>query len=284
MRIYHYITLTDNYLFSNLKKAGVKFKDTKSHIHVFEIFEDDALWESVKKILSISSEYKDTDSKYYGLVTTYFTHNELLKANYIMLRSELYHQYPLPEDMEKIYFQTYDNKGCCRCGIGFMQINPFKITKEPNWRRKKHCFFNLNGIHDELFVKKQTWEQYLEPLGIKSMPVLKGARGLSELQGVVQLKIDKISDYPLDIESYEYLNDLEHDSCDKCGYKKTVWFRRGRFPVFKGDTYALIFKTQEYFGSGGATNREIIIKPELYQVLYDNNLTEKLHFSVLGDP
>jgi hypothetical protein len=62
-----------------------------------------------------------------------------------------------------------------------------------------------------------------------------------------------------------------------------MWLRKGTFPSFKGDTDALIFKTQEYFGSGFSSEREIIIKPDLYRVLYDNNLTEKLHFKVLGD-
>ncbi|MCK5829913.1 MAG: hypothetical protein KAH20_06380 [Methylococcales bacterium] len=313
MRQEHCIAgITDLHLFTSLKKAGVtkfmdnknKFRNNKNHTFTgddaFIIYEDEEPWEQVKQILSIEKNDKNERPVYSSnVVLSIFTHDELLKADYIKLSTNHFTQYPQPEGGvggRDYYPLTMDNNGCRRCFRGGSQINPYRITREPGWRGNNH-FFSL-WIGDALFIKKETWTQYFEPLGIEAFPVLKGARGLSELQSVVQLKIDKVSDYPLDLESYEHHNmeyyeysdgeDYGHISmgyyevCKKCGSKRYSGLQTGPFPNFKGDTDALIFKTQEYFGWGGASRKYIIIKPEIYRLLYENNLTKNLEFKVMG--
>ncbi|MEE9338693.1 MAG: hypothetical protein V3U87_11490 [Methylococcaceae bacterium] len=298
MRQEHCIAgITDLHLFTSLKKAGVtkfmdnknKFRNNKNHTFTgddaFIIYEDEEPWEQVKQILSIEKPDENERPVYSSdVILSIFSHDELLKADYIKLSTNHVTQYPQPEGGvggRDYYPLTMDNSGCRRCFRGFFQINPYRITREPGWRGNNH-FFSL-WIGDALFIKKETWRQYFEPLGIEAFPVLKGARGLSELQTVVQLKIDKISDYPLGLESYEHLDMEEYDICQKCGCKRYSRLMRGPFPNFKGDTDALIFKTQEYFGAGGVSEKYIIIKPEVYRLLYENNLTKNLDFEVMGE-
>jgi len=312
MRQKHFIVgITNLHLFTSLKKAGVinffdnnknKYRDNKNHTFTgddaFIIYEDDKPWEQVKQILSVQKPDENGRPVYSDVVFSIFSHDELLKADYIRLSTNCLSQYPQPAGSGHAHYSlTMDNKGCQSCFRGFFQINPYRITREPGWRGNNH-FFSLNWVADALFIKKETWKQYFEPLGIEAFPVLKGVRGLSELQSVVQLKIDKVSDYPLDLEPYEHhdmeyyeYSDMEdyghlsmgyYEVCKKCSSKRYSRLSIGPFPDFKGDTDALIFKTQEYFGWGGGSDKEIIIKPEIYRLLYENKLTKNLDFAVMG--
>lgn len=277
MRIHHYISCCREELELDLQSSGIIFEDDQYGI--VDIYEDDKKWTTIQKIIAQSKPYDDGLLGYLDTITTYFTHTELLNTEYCFINSTLAHYFPLPDS--DFLTQTYDGNGCFSCGIGFKQKDLFRIKKEPVWAKNTH-FFKLNLIEDELFVKKKTWEKYLKPLGIKANPVIKGMKGRIILETVVQLVIDKVSDYPLNLKTYEHLFDLDYEICVNCGQKKYILMRKGNFPSLLGSTDALFFKTQEYFGGGGAAMKEIIISQYLYKILYDNKLIGKIHFRALN--
>jgi hypothetical protein len=220
---------------------------------VFEMDESDARWPVVSQILQ---EHKTIHPVY-----TKFTQQECTEADLLVLWPTWHCGYPMPDNDFGYRNLTYDpHDRCTKCGRGAIQKTPFRMKGEPRWG--KNHILQLNWIFDEYFVKPEVWEQVFRPFGIDIVPVVRNKTGQG-LETVVQLKIDCI------VESDLRSSGLPYEKCEKCHQVKYLPHTRGMFPPFTymGKGPKPIFKTKEYFGSGGIANREVIVSQQLYAAI-----------------
>jgi hypothetical protein len=112
-------------------------------------------------------------------------------------------------------------------------------------------------VSDELFVTPEVWSNIFNPAGITFRP-LTNAKG-AELRTVVQLMVD------------EHVGVVTHglaaERCAKCGRVKYAPITRGFFPALTSEPRSTMAKTQEYFGSGAAAHRRVLVSRELTRAL-----------------
>jgi hypothetical protein len=259
MKIIHKISFrADQVAKQRLASLGVEVRYLDGNLAILEIDEADKRWPNV---LQVAEEYDPLHSVY-----TRFAKNELAGAKLLVLQPTWHCGYPMPDDDFGYRELTYDlSDYCSKCGVGFAQKAPFRMKGEPGWG-KKHIL-QLNWVFDEYFAKPETWDHVFKPFGIDKIPVLHHKRG-QELRSVVQLKIDHIASSDLNTEG------LPHERCDRCHRTKYHPHTRGMFPAFLGvvDESKAIFKTREYWGSGAAADKAIIINHSLYQAIAAANL------------
>lgn len=167
--------------------------------------------------------------------------------------------YPQPENNFEYIKVTYDTVKCCKeCGSGAVQKAPFQIRRQPNWGRK--TMFGLNWVMDEIFVNGSIYEQVFKKYGIQIMPVIQFNKN-TVLDDTFQLKIPVV-DVALKLDDFQYV------LCKSCGLKKYDPQIRGFFPGFKAPLPEFhIFKSQEYFGSGGQAYNRIFFSKRLFNDL-----------------
>ncbi len=197
-------------------------------------------------------------------IYTKFTPKEQVHAAFLELNPQWHHGYPMPQEdggWEALIYDLSDY--CLECGTGYNQKAPFRMKSEPKWG-KRHLL-QLHWIYDEYFVLPEVWQEYFKPLGIDCRPVLHYKKE-TELKTVVQLVIDEVATSPLKREA------LEGEYCRHCERIKYNYVVRGYWPPFAEPQNGLIFKTQEYFGSGHAADKGIIVSNQLYRIIVDNKL------------
>jgi hypothetical protein len=211
----------------------------------------------------------EENEKYYSLiglirqsgasdwVGTQFDKEDLLKSNQLCIQPQWINDYPQPLNY---FLETcYDlSAHCTLCGIGKVQKSPLRLKREPNWGRRN--FFSLNWIFDEIFVQKSYYDSVLKSFGIESKEVFLHTKN-QIVQSTVQLIIPD-SNIELDLSSCEF------SKCEICGRKKYFPITKGFFPNFTSHCGIPIVKSQEFFGSGGAADKKIIVNQDLFKVLY----------------
>jgi hypothetical protein len=174
----------------------------------------------------------------------------------VVVRGEWAHGYPQPESDFGYLRETYDLGNYCEtCGIGAVQKASFRMLKEPAWGKRN--VMHLNWVFDEFFMKRDTWERTLRPLGVGTIPVLHHRDG-RELNSVVQLKID-------DVLERDFSIDAPVEKCPRCGRIK--YHPRALPEIPKGfDIGSLkgLARTREYFGSGAQAFRRIVSSTALF--------------------
>lgn len=255
MRIIHRLSLRGaDSARPKLLSLGISIRE--DHLH-FEVDESNEKWSEVSRI---AQEHSMLDYTY-----TKFTQSELDDARLLSMWPTWHCGYPMPDNDFGYRELTYDLSNWCRCGIGKVQKAPFRLRQEPNWG--KNSIMQVHWVYDEFFVKPEVWEQVLKPFGIETIPALRYRTGL-ELKTVVQLKIDGIAASEVNTTS------LPYERCDECGRIKYLPHKRGMFPTFLKveENSKLVFKTREYWGSGGSAFRQIIVTHRLYQAITNANL------------
>lgn len=189
-------------------------------------------------------------------VISKFSEEEEENANRLILLSPWANGYPM-NDLDNGYqHTTYDNTEYCNtCGMGLLQKEPFRLKNAPKWGGKKKIF-SLNWVYDELFARKDFYETFFKPIGIKSEKVLL-YKNDTVIEDTVQLIIPdtgialNLEDYPVEI-------------CKDCNRKRYDLINKGFFPSFKehvGDMQ--IFKSKEWFGTGANARRYIFVSQGL---------------------
>lgn len=201
-------------------------------------------------------------NKYWG---TNYTKKELDAAETLEMNSSGWtNGYPQPDDTMEWKNLTYDVTGLCSdCGTGLIQNSPFRLKRAPNWNNKQ--MFDIEWVYDVLFVKKETYEELLKPLGIDHWPVLLHKKE-TVIADTVQLKIPEGTS-SLDLSNQPY------ELCSKCGNKKYINQIEGLFPRFTDGAPSLpIFKSKEYCGSGHVANKWIFVSQDLRHKLIKRNI------------
>lgn len=198
------------------------------------------------------------------ILNTQFTNEELDTAPLLAYNFTWSNGYPQPEDNFGYIGVTYKKEGYCKnCGTGLVQQSPFRLQKEPTWGTKK--IFELNWVFDEIFVRRDTYEQLFKPYGIQSMPVLHYKKE-SVLENTVQLVLPG-ANLKLNLEKQPF------ESCKMCGTPKYNPQIKGFFPSLEEPIPAMpIFKSLEYFGSGASAYKRIFIAQELRQEMLKHKI------------
>jgi hypothetical protein len=121
--------------------------------------------------------------------------------------------------------------------------------------------FELAWVLDEIFVRKDIYDDYFKKIGIEYSPVLLYKKD-TVIENTVQLKIPTV-DIPL------LLDNQPFEICSTCNRKKYSPKIKGYFPSFQKEipSSLQIFKSSEYFGSEAAADRRIFIKIEMFKHL-----------------
>jgi hypothetical protein len=188
--------------------------------------------------------------------------------------------YPQPES--GYARETYDLAGYCeRCGAGGVQRHPFRFRSEPKASHSQ--FLQLNWVFDELFVRPEVRDVFLREgvTGVGFGPALHHRTGRA-LEGIQQLTILTILPPGLQTEGLQTVTckpDNEEARSELagpkryphdypfCGLVKYHW----RQPlVFAPHTFAEapdIAKSHEWFGSGGAASRAILVSRRVIDLI-----------------
>jgi hypothetical protein len=191
------------------------------------------------------------------IVSTKFSKKELADARWLALEPSWHHGYPQPDEDRFGYRETtYDLADFCwQCGIGLKQKAPFQMKSEPKWGR--NGILQLHWVFDEFFVTPEVWRSVFNPNGVGCRPVL-DAKG-AELKTVVQLVAPE--EVPVMVEG------LAMERCACCGRVKSLPVARGAFPPPVNEPSAHMAKTREYFGSGAAAHKGVLVSREVARAL-----------------
>ena len=198
---------------------------------------------------------------------TEFTKKEVDEAKHLVFYYINSIGYPQPEDSWEE--ETFNINSICKvCGMGRIQNKPYRI-KKPKLGKKK--IFTLNWVFDVLFVEINFYKTILKPLGLKANKVFVGKKNdISET--VVQLEI------PIAKGPFEPNSLIQNNKCESCGKNKFFPKIAGFFPNVSSKETSPIFLTQEEFGDGGQSYRQIIVTQELKNILIENKAAKWKEF------
>lgn len=236
-----------------LSQLGIKAKEGRMHFYIEE--EDDRY----KKILNHFEDrwnagfYLSHDVFFYE-----YSKEEYETSDYFVIEGWNNCGYPQPEAGFKYESISFDaEKICPKCNCGRVQTNNLRVNK-----LSKHGFWTFfSWLIDEFFVSERIYNEVFSPYGIEKRNVIKGGK---IVEGVYQLIIPTID------ESID-LSDREREICPICGVHKYS-MRHMQYPFFPLHKHPLpgIYKTKEYFGSGGQAQHSIIISKNVADKLIES--------------
>lgn len=189
-----------------------------------------------------------------------FEKKEILESEYCLIDQCREFGYPMPDDDFGYKELTYSitNEYCERCDIGKHQKDDFRIKNLP-----KAKFWSLGWVYDEFFVDKSIYEAVFRPFGVACRSV-KNYKKETVIDSIVQLVIPD-TDQPLDLSEYEY------EICPVCGKIKYHTAVKGFFPIQENPTLH-IYKSKEYFGSGGSASKKVFVSAQLRDKMLEYRL------------
>ena len=250
MKIVHKFSVTesDKDMLCAFQEMGISSKDI-SGIWFFQVAESDPQWEQVDKIIK--------KFKLRHMIHTEFASSEKKAAKYLSMIPSWHHGFPQPEDDFAYLPIVFDLKNyCSHCGAGLKKIAPFRMKTEPHWGKKS--ILQLNWEFDEYFVKPEVWEKIFKPMGIGSRPVLNHQTN-KVLETVLQIEVTET--VSLD------LNNLPFEECSGCGARKYLPITKGLSPFPLETPSSNMFKSNQYFGSGGSAYNMVFISNALYSAI-----------------
>jgi hypothetical protein len=197
------------------------------------------------------------------IVSTHFTEDELLNAEFCTVSNCWSSGYPQPEGGNKYLEVTYDLSNYCpACGTGLEQNASFRMSGEPKWG--KRSFFALIGVYDELFTTPDVWATVFKPLDVEYRQVLSQRTGMP-LESCVQLVVEATANVAIPTEHPRH-------RCQACGIDRWEVFERGFYPGPVSGQAAPILKSAQYFGTGVASYRQIIFSNALRRRVTEHRL------------
>jgi hypothetical protein len=241
-------------------------KGPEGRLCFFYIYEEDAAWETVKKLIE---KYGVWDVE---KVTFSKEEKEQAEWSFMHLASA---GYPQPETNFEFLGHTYDVKNYCKhCGIGKEQNNAFRLKKDPMAKNRE--FMALNWIADEVFVRPVVKDVFqkenLKGIDFSNPKLMRTGQFINDL---FQMKINFILKEGL-------VNDqMDSSICSKdnegmknpsqgyCGRTKYLFPRRipltFKKELFKGAPD--LVKSNEWFGSGKNASRLILVSKRARKII-----------------
>lgn len=253
MKIIHNIALSvgerEQVAFSNV---GVSLQKGFAS---FKIDENDLRWNAVEGLVRLF--------KAVHTMTTKFSAQELNGADYLGIVPAWHHGYPEPADSFEYIDRTFNQGNFCKdCGIGLVQVAPFRIKKPPVWGEKS--ILQLNWVFDQYFVRPDVWEAVFKPRGIGCRPVLLNSTSV-EVESIVQLDISDVA--ALDMTACN-----TKQKCALCGREKYTPISRGFYPAPIPIADASMFRSSQYFGSGAVAHRVVLVSASMYRSMKAANI------------
>lgn len=225
---------------------------------VADVCEDSNLWPDLKV-------YVDREPHF---INTFFTDNERLSAEWCILRGAgiIRPNAPIGGYWNRNYY-----KGFCRvCGSGWTQVTPFHLSKEPKLGRNAFASF---GSAFELFARNEIFERLkIENVrGTHTWPIWFGTEGRAS-ERAQQMVVESVAEPAIADELVEH----EHyrwTDCTGCGRRWHLFYNRGMLPLRRsGLRTGVDFQmTNEWFGSGRAARREILVSNRIVRLILENN-------------
>lgn len=284
MKINHRIAKRyDDPFWREIERIGLRYErgspdnELRLAISVLNVTEDDPRWPEVERLAIEHGEGTH-------FVANVFTKLELDAAEWLQLTALGHHGYPQPEDDFGYVQATYDVSGYCpTCGVGGVQRAPFRLRSEPKATHSQ--FVQLNWVFDEFFLRSAAREG-LRRAGIRGIdfvtPLLHKKNQPSETltQMVVQTTLPPALDahglQPVTCrprnEEWNPAHPLAYQRLEGrpyCGSLKFHMMRRGPFR-FHRSAFAIapdVVKSHEWFGSGGAADRIVIVSQRFRQTV-----------------
>ncbi|MBK9176233.1 MAG: hypothetical protein IPM46_07835 [Flavobacteriales bacterium] len=219
--------------------------------------ESDGNWPKLAKYMASDDDLTHT-------VELQFSKEDIRNSEYCELGSTRHFGFPQPEDdYQQI---TYDPvMGCRTCGIGLMQVAPFRFRKTPT-QRHSHLL-QLNWVFDEFFVSERTRADLESSIltGFRFEPAVLHKSG-QPLNDWHQMRIDGRVPGVVDTSAFV------KESCATCGKSKFnhptdqpihIQLNRSDLPD--------IAKTSEWFGSGGSAWQSILVSKNFVDLVLSEN-------------
>lgn len=261
MEIFHRISFNasnKNSLLSWILDNGIKYKSIKLPLDgglltSFDFSETDPRWKELSKILD---QIKAVD-----IIDTFFTEQEIRMAQFVRLIPVAEIGYPQPESTWSRDHQNYIGY-CSKCGT-YIDKENFRIRK--NLTLEKRDFASLYWTYS-LLSSKIVCNDFQEAgfKGFNCRDVFIHTTNLPS--GIMELAISKTPQALL-IDG-ELLNPK---ICDQCGTKKYLPHMKGVMKFNKRifNMQYDLFQTHEWFGSGHAAYREVIISNRVANMILD---------------
>jgi hypothetical protein len=228
-------------------------EEARPRTWVAEVCENSKLWSELKNSAGIESFY----------VNTLYTDQERLAAEWCILRVAAVFR---PAEPTGGYWSPkYYEDRCRECGSGWSQITAFRFSREP--RMKAESLASMGG--DELFVTKELLRNFERAgfRGFYTWPVLVGKEG-REVEGLKQLLVEAVAEPAIadDLVEHEH---YYYGDCPTCGQRWHIYYTRGMLPLRREALRTdLDFQlTNEWFGSGAAARREILVSHRVTELI-----------------
>lgn len=264
MKIWHHISLPPNMKLvlqqeSMAYKEGysVKQPDRLDYLLV-DIDESHPIWPRVSPMLEGQINF----------IWTEFTEEEILAAEWLLARPAHSIGSPLPKG--KSWSPRYYELGCSTCGIGWRQIVPFQISKEPSMKR--HAFASFWGGF-ELFCTPEVVAVFESERiqGYTTWPVLihKTRQPAQRLRQIIVPQAARAA-------LVEELAETERFAKHICETGGHIWYDhyvRGMLPLRRAALRSDVdFQlTAEWFGNGRTARQEILVSQRVAQLVFHNN-------------
>jgi hypothetical protein len=260
MKVWHRVTFNKNdTVDAQIEALGIKYRKTPGfegyYLLTFEIDESDPRWPQVAELMQEKGRR--------SLVNTVFSEEEILSAEWARLIPVFEQGYPQPEETWVTNPINYEEH-CPQCGT-FRQTGSFRLEKEPNLGKKD--FISLYWTY-ALFCTPRVWDE-LETQRIRGYEVWDVIiKTDTPSEKVSQLFIPHIASPGL-----VGVEGLKRETCSLCHVTKYYPHKRGVM-YLKRDALVPdvdIMQTYEWFGSGHAAYREILVSNKLARLTIDRD-------------
>jgi hypothetical protein len=225
---------------------------------------------------------------FYVQVGVYYSDEDIEAADWVYASVGEF-QYPQPEDgcWEAA---TYDiSRYCLRCGMGAVQMRPFRLRRD--FRQKSSRFLGLHWVFDEIFVRPVV-KTIFERDGISGVGFCHPVHHKSgePIDSVYQMVVQTIAEPGLVTEGLSTVTCKPNNEESYMEGIGRIPNRRGDYPycglvkyhhperdAIKFRREALIHlpdiaKSHEYFGSGGAAHRLILMRKRVVEYVETRKL------------
>lgn len=232
------------------------YDDGTAKTWVSDVSESSSLWPELQAYMGDQAHF----------VSTFFSDEERLAAEWCILRSVSLVR--PKEPMGGYWSGDYYEGKCSVCGIGWTQIAPFHLAKEPKVGRSAFASF---GSAYELFAIDEVFRTFESGgiRGVDSWPILVG-KDRHSAAGVRQLLVKNVAAPALADELVEHERFRPVD-CSACGRMSYLFYSRGMLPLrrsaLKSDVDFQM--TNEWFGSGRAARHEILVSRRVVKLILD---------------